>query len=212
MSCSKTNNQTGKLIRKISSKLCLQFCSFQQRKFLNFNNVYRCYAKSTWNCKNIVKSSKKIEVNFWPRPAHKMTPIVLWPIYSKLLLQCTKIQSIGKAVKIPGSGILCYLLLFQWYQRHYQRQSSHSRTQIHFTRSRVSMDLEPSRWPRLGPLEWRSQFSPFRMDLHRPSGFDQQRGRVQVGFDESGQGIFVASFVSDVWTSFDRFSTATQLY
>lgn len=99
MSCSKTNNQTGKLIRKISSKLCLQFCSFQQRKYLSYNNVYRCYAKSTWNCKNIVKSSKKIEVNFWPPPAHKMTPIVLWPIYLKLLLQCTKIQSTGKAVK-----------------------------------------------------------------------------------------------------------------
>ena len=112
MSCSKTNNQTGKLMRKISSKLCLQFCSFQQKKFLNFNNVYRCYAKSTWNCKNIVKSSKKIEVNFWPRPVHKMTPIVLWPIYLKLLLQCTKIQSTGKAVKNPGSGILCHLLLF----------------------------------------------------------------------------------------------------
>ena len=60
------------------------------------------------------------------------------------------------------------------------------------------MDLEPPGRPRLGPFERGSQLSPFRMDLHRPSGFDQQRGRVQVGFDESGQGIFVASFVSDV--------------
>mgnify|MGYP007015716193 CR=1 FL=1 len=78
---------------------------FWIQKLKSYNSVYRCYAKNMSNYKNIAKPSKKIGVNFWPLPEHKMTQTALWPTYLKLLPQCSKTQSIGKRsqsqIRIP---------------------------------------------------------------------------------------------------------------
>ena len=74
------------------------------------------------------------------------------------------------------------------------------------------MELDPFRRPRLVSFTARSQFGPFGMDLYRPSDFGQPGWFLQVGSDESGQKLWVALFVSNVWKSFDRIRSITQLY
>ena len=88
-------------LKNYSSKVCLHYL-FWIQKLKSYNSDYRCYAKNMSNYKNIAKSSKKIGVNFWPRPEHKMTPTALWLIYLKLLPRCSKIQSTGKTQKFKS--------------------------------------------------------------------------------------------------------------
>ena len=92
-------------LKNYSSKVCLHYL-FWIQKLKSYNSDYRCYAKNMSNYKNIAKPSKKIGVNFWPLPEHKMTQTALWPTYLKLLPQCSKIQSIGKRsqsqIRIPN--------------------------------------------------------------------------------------------------------------